>query len=256
MSKVIKFVACGDNHGDLQDDEACDALFAYCKEFKPDERIHLGDCFDFRSLRKGVSSSDNESAESLNNDLEYGCEFLKRFAPTVYLWGNHEDRLDYLINTSSSALVRDFCIDRKDLINRIARQSGAKKIYPYHSKLGFHTIGSVGFVHGYNHGLNATIIQGSHYTRNGVKALIHGHTHNLCSIALTQHDSGMAFSAGCLCDKDAMSYAKNRLASSRWGSGFVAGIIDGTEYKAWLVHKVGSNWVFTANLTFYKPKKK
>ena len=111
----------------------------------------------------------------------------------------------------------------------------------------------IAFRNGYAHGANATVLQGLHYATYG-GALIHGHTHNLASIALTKHGGGNAFSAGCLCLKDQMAYATHRLAHSRWGSGFVAGWVDGDNYKAWLVHKVGDRWVWTSQLTFWKPE--
>ena len=251
MSKPIKFVAAGDSHGDMEDPEATKALFAFCKQFKPDERILLGDAFDFRCIRK--NANDREQNESLKEDLEAGCQFIQKFEPTVYLFGNHEDRLDSIINSTDNSNVSDYFIEKKDLIKRTARKAGVKKFYPYHADLGVHRIGPVVFIHGYAHGKNATEEQGSFYCRDGVRGLIHGHTHNLSSVALTQHKSGNAFSAGCLCRKTAMIYAKNRLATSRWGSGFVAGIIDGNEYKAWLVHKIGGRWVWFKDLVFYTP---
>ena len=116
-------------------------------------------------------------------------------------------------------------------------------------------LGPVAMVHGYAHGENnATIKQGLHYAVAG-GALIHGHTHTLASIALTKHGSGNAFSAGCLCLKDEMGYASHRLATARWGSGWVAGWVDGNNWKAWLVHKVGDQFVWQKDLRFYTPRK-
>jgi hypothetical protein len=254
MSKPIRFVYASDSHGDMADPEALEALWTFCKEYKPDVRIAGGDHFDFRALRRGVGQGDAESGESLKADLEAGKDFLRRFLRPggVYLWGNHEHRLDNLISSSSSAMVRDYCQDIKDDINRTARQAGAKTILPYHADRGVYRLGPVAFIHGYAHGVNATTVQGLHYAEHG-GALIHGHTHNLASIALTQHGSGNAFSAGCLCLKEEMGYASARLATSRWGSGFVAGWVDGRDYKAHLIHKVGRRWVWSADLTFFTP---
>jgi len=237
----------------MADPEALAALWEFCKDFKPDVRVAGGDHFDFRSLRRGVGSNDAESHESLRSDLEAGMDFLNKFRPTVYLWGNHEHRLDNLISSSGSALHRDYCQDVKDSINRTARKAGAKVILPYHADKGVFRLGPVAMVHGYAHGVNATVVQGLHYAVAG-GALIHGHTHNLASIALTQHGSGNAFSAGCLCQKEEMGYASHRLATARWGSGFVAGWVDGSNYKAWLVHKVGKKWVWNTGLRFFTPK--
>ena len=254
MSKPVRFVFASDSHGDMADPEALDALWAFCKDYKPEVRVAGGDHFDFRSLRRGVGSNDAESGESLKADIDAGKDFLRRFRPTVYLWGNHEHRLDNLISSSGSAMVRDYCSDIRDDINRTAKQAGAKVILPYHADRGVFRLGPVAFVHGYAHGVNATTVQGLHYAEAG-GALIHGHTHNLASIALTKHGSGNAFSAGCLCQKDAMAYAMHRLASARWGSGFVAGWVNGANWKAWLVHKVGDQWVWQTGLRFYTPRK-
>jgi len=254
MSKPVRFVFASDSHGDMADPEALDALWEFCKDYKPEVRVAGGDHFDLRALRRGVGSSDAESGESLKADLDAGKDFLRRYRPSVYLWGNHEHRLDNLISSSGSAMVRDYCADIKADINATAKASGAKTILPYHADKGVYRLGPVAFVHGYAHGENATVKQGLHYAEAG-GALIHGHTHNLSSIALTKHGSGNAFSAGCLCQKDAMAYASHRLASARWGSGFVAGWVDGPNWKAWLVHKVGDQWVWQTGLRFYSPRK-
>ena len=254
MSNPIRFVAFGDNHGDMADPEAVDALCEFIKDYKPTVRVHLGDCFDFRSLRRGAGN-DAEGAESLLADLEAGEEFLKRTKPTVYLWGNHEHRADNLMHSSGSALVRDYCADLRERINRSAKAAGAKTILPYHAEKGVYRLGPVAFVHGYAHGINATPEQGKHYADRG-GALIHGHTHTLSQVNLTKAEGGAAFSAGCLCQKEAMAYASHRLATSRWGSGFAAGWVDGTDWKVWLVHKVGKSWIWQTDLRIYTPKKR
>lgn len=253
MSKPTKFVAAGDSHGDMADLDALDALREFCKDYKPDIRVALGDHYDFRSLRRGVGHGDAESAESLTDDIEDGMRFFELFRPHVYLWGNHETRLDSLISNSGSALIRDYCQDVKDKINSHARKCGAKTILPYHAEKGVYRLGPVAFVHGYAHGLNATAEQGRHYADRG-GALIHGHTHTLSQVNLTKAEGGAAFSAGCLCMKEAMAYASHRLATSRWGSGFAAGWVDGKDWKVWLVHRVGKKWVWTTDLKIYYPK--
>ncbi len=49
MSTPTRFIAFGDNHGDMVDPEAQDALLEFIKDYKPTVRVHLGDAFDFRS---------------------------------------------------------------------------------------------------------------------------------------------------------------------------------------------------------------
>ena len=251
MSKLTKFVFASDSHGDMMDEHAFQALLEFTKDFRPDVRVAGGDHYDFRSLRKGVGT-DKEGAETLKGDIHEGERFFDLWRPTVYLWGNHEHRLDTMQN-HGQAIVRDYCSDLKDRINRTARKCGAKVILPYHADLGVYRLGPVAMIHGYAHDANATVKQGLHYANAG-GALIHGHTHNLAAIALTKHGSGMAFSAGCLCRKDEMGYATTRLAHSRWGSGFVAGFVTaGGQYKAWLVHKMGKEWIWQTELKTFIP---
>jgi hypothetical protein len=189
------------------------------------------------------------------SDIQGGEDFLERTKPTVYLMGNHEHRATAMQHTSGSALVRDYCADLEARIKTAAKSCGVKTILPYHAEKGVYRLGPVAFIHGYAHGLNATAEQGKHYADRG-GALIHGHTHTLAQVNLTKAEGGAAFSAGCLCQKDAMAYASHRLATSRWGSGFAAGWVDGKDWKVWLVHRVGSRWVWTTDLKVFTPKSK
>lgn len=253
-NKLIKFVAVGDNHGDMVDAESFNAVKEFIKDYKPDVRVHLGDCFDFRSLRRGVGN-DAESAESLKDDVSAGIEFLKMFQPSVYLWGNHEARLDHLIANSGSAIVRDYCEDLKTAINKEAREAGAKVILPYHAEKGIYRLGKVAFAHGYSHGQNAVTQQGSHYADFG-GGFICGHIHRLEQVNLKRHGGGAAYSAGCLCMKNAMDYASHRLATAQWGNGFAYGYVNGDEWKCWLAHRVGDNWIWATDITIWRPETK
>lgn len=252
MSKLIKFVACGDNHGDRQDPEAVAALLEYCRQFKPDVRIHLGDCLDLRSLRS--QAKDKEANESLKEDLEVGMKFLRDFSPDVWLWGNHEARLDHTIAGSGDAKEVDYCQDIKSELLRQARKIGCLKVLPYHAELGVFELGSVAFAHGYAHGKNAVELQGNHYSTRG-GGFVCGHIHRLEMVSLQKWQGGAAYSAGCLCKKEEMTYSAHRLGTAKWGSGFAAGWIDGKDWKVTLIHKVGKKWVFQTDLKLYDPTK-
>jgi hypothetical protein len=257
MGKPIKWIAAGDSHGDLADwgngGGAVDALFEYIKDFKPDVRIALGDHFDFRSLRMGAGQS--EQAESLQSDIDSGCQFLTRYKPDVWLWGNHEHRLDNTISMASKETDRVGAEAIKAKIMGVARKAGCKTILPYHAEHGVYRLGPMAFIHGYAHGSNAVMQQGSHYASNG-GGVVMGHIHRLEQVNLQKHGGGAAYSAGCLCVKDSMSYASHRLATSRWGSGWAAGWVDGDDWKCWLIHKVGKSnkWVWQTELKVW-PKK-
>jgi predicted phosphodiesterase len=253
MSKIIKVLAAGDSHGDKACPQSIKALLEYSKDFRPDIKIHLGDAFDFRALREGAG--DSERNESVYDDLECGWELLSQYRPQVWLWGNHEHRINKLIESTGSALVRDRCVDIRDQMRAKAKAIGIKKLFPYHAENGIYEVGPVAFAHGYSHGQAAVTKQGAHYAQRG-GGFVCGHIHRLEMVALEKWKGGAAYSAGCLCKKDEMSYASHRLASARWGNGFLAGWINvhTGDWKCWLIHKVGEQWVWQTDIKFFKPK--
>jgi hypothetical protein len=90
MKGVKRWMACGDNHGDMQDDRAVAACLEFSKTWKPEIRVHWGDGFDLRCFRKNASQE--ESRDSIKADVEKGLEFIGKYKPTVYLRGNHCER--------------------------------------------------------------------------------------------------------------------------------------------------------------------
>lgn len=234
------FVAVGDNHGDKVDAEAAAAFFKFVAEYKPQHRIHLGDCFDFRSIRSGASGKEED--ESLEEDINAGLDFITRYKPTVFLYGNHEDRLSHIIHASSNGILKDYCRDLDKEIKGVLKENGCKHIYNYHADEGVHRIGPLTFVHGYTCGKDAVEEHAKHYAVSG-GALLMGHLHSIQQVNARKHGGAVGFSGGCLCKKGEMLYAKNRLATSKWGTGWLYGYIEGKEWKVWQAHKVGKHFV-------------
>jgi hypothetical protein len=65
MSTPTRFVAFGDNHGDMADENAVEALVEFIKDYKPTVRVHLGDCWWLRIRRRKTNIVHN-----LGKDLE------------------------------------------------------------------------------------------------------------------------------------------------------------------------------------------
>ena len=240
--KKIRFLAVGDNHGDMVDTEAAKQLFDFVQDYQPHEVIHLGDCFDFRSLRSGASGK--EEAESLHDDVEAGLEFIHELRPTVFHYGNHEDRLHHLIHSSTNGIVKDFCEDLDGEIRQHLKTAGCKKILPYHAEEGVFTLGRIRTVHGYTCGIRAVEEHAIHY---GLEegAVLMGHIHSIQQTNARRYRGTVGFSGGCLCKKREMRYAKNRLATSKWGTGWLYGFIQGKNWKVWQAHRVGDKFIFS-----------
>jgi hypothetical protein len=244
MTKPIlyKFVAVGDNHGDMVDKDSANELFNFCKSFKPHHKIHLGDCYDMRSLRQGATGK--ETQESLQEDLEWGNWFISNYKPTIFLYGNHEDRIQNIIHTTTNGIFKDFCEDLNDKIRNHLKENGCKKILPYHAEEGVYELGPISFVHGYSCGVRAVEEHAIHYAPPK-GATVMGHIHSIQQTNARKFRGAVGFCGGCLCKKKFMSYAKNRLNTSKWGTGWIYGFVQGKDWKIWQAHKVGKKFIYS-----------
>lgn len=245
--KWVKFVFFSDNHGDMEDQSVTDALCKFIDRFKPDHRIHGGDCFDIKALRKGAEGK--EVNDSLEKDISMGCDFIRRVKPTVFLWGNHEDRLFKTMESSGSGIIRDYCKEIIDYIVSTLKESGCKIIKPYHAEDGTFRIGPVIFCHGYTANQNSVKEHAIHYAPSGGACVI-GHLHTIMQANARRHRGVVGFCSGWLGKQRTAGYAKNRLNSSTWGNGWCYGWIDTKtgEWKILQAHKVGGKWMAPIDL--------
>jgi hypothetical protein len=52
-----------------------------------------------------------------------------------------------------------------------------------------------------------------------------------------------------------MEYAANYLGTARWNNGFIAGWFSGNDWKAWIIHRIGDQWLWQSDLTVWTPPK-
>jgi predicted phosphodiesterase len=233
-TKPRRFVAVGDNHGDMIDSETESALFAFIEDFKPEVRVHLGDCFDFRALRKGAS--EDERRQSVSNDLVAGKKFIRDFfkggKENHFLRGNHDERLWRLLESSNGSVVDHAKLLVAD-IERSLKRAGAK-VLPYDSRLGVLRIGHLKFIHGYAAGIGATAKHARSYG-----CVIHGHTHTI-EVAAVDSDDGPreARAIGALCQLD-MPYNAHHLGKLRHSNGFAYGyLFENGDYQIFQARKI------------------
>lgn len=241
--KPERFLVMADPHGDRHDPETIRAILAFKKEFCPTLLVHLGDNWDFRNLRKGAS--DDEKAESLEDDWEQGREILREFfnggKKNVFLRGNHDERLwDFC--RSATGLLRDYAHDGTRRIEQIVRQAKAVML-PYDSALGIYQIGRLAALHGFHTGKNACREHAACY-RN----CIFGHVHTIESSPVAALEPAEARSIGCACIRD-MDYANKRTGKLRWGQGFAYGHVwpDGS-YQLFQARKINGSFHVATDL--------
>ena len=237
-------MAFGDAHGDMASKESVTALEKHIKDFKPDHRICLGDMFDLRSLRKGVSNQDSEHYDTLVSDLTMGYSMLERLRPTVFLNGNHEYRLYRVAEEAANGIVRQYAAEGIEKLETYLRKMGCK-VYPYHYQKGVHTLGKVAFIHGYSASQAAVKQSAEVYSPPG-GATVMGHLHRIEAVHAVRHGGAQGYSGGCLASIPALTYASLRHATMRWANGWLYGLIStrkGGGFKIWQAEKVDGVWI-------------
>jgi predicted phosphodiesterase len=241
-----RFVIVSDNHGDMQDDESVEALFSFIEDFKPTIRIHAGDNWDFRNLRKGAS--DEEKAGSLEDDWQAGSNFVSRFftggKTNVFLRGNHDERL-WSFASNCSGLVRDYARDGIKRVESLMRKHRAKML-PYDSALGIYDLGKLNVLHGYHAGIGAANMHARCY-RN----CIFGHVHTAETAAIASLEPAEARSNPCLCIRD-MDYCNAKTGKLRWAQGWSYGYLfaDGT-YQLFTARRINGSFYAATEVKEY-----
>lgn len=242
MSKPRRFVLLTDTHGDMQDDATVEAVLEFNSIFKPQKRVHMGDAFDFRNLRRGAS--DEEKASSLEDDWIKGSDLLLRFfsggTENHFLFGNHDDRL-FQFQRSATGLLRDYATDGIKRVNALLKRRKVASL-PYDSALGILPLGKLNVLHGYHAGVSAPRLHAAAY---GNCAFGHVHTFETASIAsLTPAE---ARSVGCGCIRD-MSYCNAKTGKLRWGQGWGFGLLfdDGT-YHLETARKINGRFIYATD---------
>lgn len=247
MAKPTRFVAVADSHGDMIDEVTKDALLDFIEDYKPQIRLHLGDAFDFRNLRKGAS--DEEKAQTLENDWKMGEEFLREYysggTRNVFLYGNHDDRIFQLAG-SSVGVLRDYANDGVKRLKQIFKDCDAKTL-PYDSRLGVFKLGKLKAVHGYFCGKNSAARHGAVYGN-----VIYGHVHTIeTSPVETLTGPEEARGIGCLATIN-MDYNSRSANKLRHNNGWCYGVINenGT-YSIFQTARVGNDFLCATKFARY-----
>jgi len=241
--KWKRFIAVGCTHGHLADQTLLRQVLAFKERFKPQLTIHLGDAIDLACLRTGAIGSADEAADP-EGDLNDGLSFLSQLRPQVYLLGNHEARLNVLMESPRAIVSALACRVYQQIQDR-AKEIKCKVI-DYNFQDGWFAFGDTLAGHGYM--VNEMAV------RDHAEAICTG-THNKVLIAhlhrVTQaegrnraHPTG--YCVGWLGDPKQAGYAANRRATTSWSRGFAWGEYCDNETQIWLAKE-------TKNGTFRLP---
>lgn len=246
LLKPKRFVIAPDPHGIERDEDSCNAIVSFCKDFRPDIAIINGDLFDFASIRRGASA--DEQKQELGEDYEAGVEFAERFyrvsGERHLLLGNHDKRIYDLLGGADGRLAT---LGRK-CVDDFEKWTRRQKIqtYPYDARLGVMKLGQLNVIHGFHTGANACASHSRVYGN-----VVFGHIHSIESYQTPGLKQQEARAIGCLCKLD-MPYINHRTAKLRWSNGFAYGFLyaDGT-YTILQARKINNTFHVATNFETY-----
>ena len=238
-----RVVVMGDNHGNHADPDTLEAILAFCRDFKPHHRVHLGDNWDLAALRRGVGNQDKEASQAaLLEDIEAGIQWVERYRPTHFLMGNHEHRIRELMHVTDSITRLEALqgIDAK--MRRAIRNAGCKVVKEYTVQQNFVDLGPLTFTHGFYHG-NDAIVKTAHRFNSGPgRAVVMGHLHRAEQHNLERRGGGAVWICGAACDLK-LHYAEKRPSTLRWQNSFMAFIVKGEHYIGRQAHRFNGRWI-------------
>lgn len=240
---LIRFQIGFDIHGDMQDTAAGMVFFEFAADFKPQIRICGGDLFDFRPLRKGAS--DDERRQSLKADFDAGKRWFNKFRPTVFLRGNHDERI-YELADHGSGVAQDYAYEGVQEIRHLVEHHKCQML-PYHKRLGVYRLGNVSVIHGFSAGIYAAR---SHALVYGNCMFGHVHYNDTHPIAGIERRAGRA--VGCLCSLN-MEYNARQMGTLRQNHGFAFGVTNSKTGETFVqtVEPVDGKWIIPATFKTY-----
>ena len=225
----------------MLDPVAARAFFDFLKWFKPQIRVHLGDAFDFRALRRGAG--DEEKREPVQADVDAGLDFMGKMKPTAFLRGNHDERLWDFASNNRNQLLQDFCAG---YVSKISKSVNCP-ILPYDKRQGVHQIGRLKVIHGYNTGIYAARMAAQAYG-----SVIMGHVHRVDSMPIPGVEPREGRAIGCLCKLD-MDYNRAQLNTLAQAHGFAYGLVfPNGNYSIWQARDIDGAWVFPSEFKVWR----
>jgi hypothetical protein len=212
MPNYFRWVFGTDLHGDMADRRAVAAFHEFCKDFRPTVRIG-SEFFDARPFRRDASEA--ERRESIKDDVAAALDAIRIFRPTVYLRGNHCERL-WIAAKGDDGTRADLA---SQTIDAFGKAIGSARVIPYHKRRGIYQLTSrFRVLHGYHAGTYAARDSAKVY---GSCLIGHVHTKDFHPLPGIDRIEGHASNALCRVD---LGYDFATPAALRHGVGWAYGL--------------------------------
>lgn len=215
------FIAATDLHGIEQDRTAVKVFKGFVEGFdKKAIKIFTGDLWNFAALRR--QAAEHEKSIRLKEDFEAGLEFLEWYRPSLFIRGNHDERLwdavsiDRIKHSGWKAELAQTYITKFEAFAKDMKI----KVLPY-NKASVFRIDGMAFAHGFGSGESLTENMAKTYGN-----VIFGHGHRIERTPVMQSGRAVTgYQIGCLC-RDDMDFVRSDLGALKqeqgWAYGFLA----------------------------------
>lgn len=211
-----KALICSCSHGRLADRDALKKIVSFRDEFKPNAVIHLGDFIDTTAFRSGAKGTADEGSD-IDSDVLAGLTFLEKLRPTHVLNGNHEHRIWKHLDDPNALISKCANDTAKHLRSFIRDELKARYVDTYNINTSWLKLGPFLLGHGWMHG--------EHAARDHAQLMgncIIGHTHSFSVVRGKVAAGATGISVGMLANGEALTYAHQRAATSKWTTSFLS----------------------------------
>jgi len=227
-----------DTHGDLVCQDAVKMVQQVIDDWKPKHRVHLGDVWDFRALRKKAEAE--ERAEGISYDYNCGFELLEWYRPNLLTMGNHDYRLWRAAKETSNGVMADLCArlveEAEDKLRKLKIKWCPYAVDQYLML----PMGGPKLIHGFKSSMYPAK---AHFDNWG--SCLFGHVHKPDSYEARHIDGGKAYALGTLADFKKMSYADHHAAKLGWRQSFRIGQHNTKtgRWNTWEITKEDGQWM-------------
>lgn len=229
------FIGC--THGDLICPKAVKIVKSFMEDWKPKWRIHLGDLWDFRALRRGADAED--LASGIRKDFDEGIELLDWYQPQIITLGNHDHRIWRAAGEYRSGVLAEHA---QDYVNEAEEEFRNRRIkwlpWGADATIKFPVGDRIHLHHGYR---STKYPAAANFETYGES--IGAHVHKPDVYYARHIDKLKAFTVGTLGRIPDMKYADGQTAKTGWRNSFLYSIHNTKtgSWEAWPVIKQKDN---------------
>ena len=248
---IIGTVVWSDGHAPFMCMPSHNAIYAFCKDKKPTNHVHIGDCLDLAGISAYVKEDLQAQTDNVIEDalIQLGTHFNKLFKITpksniYWIKGNHDLRLQTFVRKNPSW---------KGLLDNPLRllkafggcdTSRIKYIELDDFEDDF-KIGKMHFCHGFYHCKHTAA---KHVEAYG-ESVCFGHVHTMQMFTAVRRTKPIAgYTVGHLMTKEARKYLKGR--PTRWvkGFGYMEHIESSGQYTFHLLPIIDGSFIFNGKV--------